>query len=134
MKELAEAVGVERPTIYSWINEQNLPQSANRQRLHAIYRLAQQWNRLSKQPLGKALHWVDTEEGCSVFDLLRQPSIPAAAVVDRFRAFANAAQSAPRKKSASVRQLAEKHGIDLSRTRDSQDEIDLETGKRIGAD
>ena len=133
MKELAEAVGVERPTVYSWINDQNTPQPANRQRLHAIYRLAEQWNKLTNTPLGKALHHVDTE-GRSLFDLLRDSPIPTSTIHNRLRVMAQAAKSASPTNSTSVRELARKHNIDLSRVGDSQDDIDLETGKRIDAD
>jgi 4-hydroxy-3-methylbut-2-enyl diphosphate reductase IspH len=35
---------------------------------------------------------------------------------------------------ARLRDLAKKHGIDLDRVKDRQDEIDLETGKGISAD
>jgi len=133
MKELAEAVGVERPTVYSWINDQNSPQPTNRQRLHAIYRLAEQWNKLTSKPLGKALHHVDTE-GRSLFDLLREAPIPKSTIVDRLRVIAQAAKTAPQTSPTSVRELARKHNIDLNRVVDNQDVIDLETGKRIDAD
>ncbi|HED12158.1 MAG TPA: hypothetical protein ENI62_00610 [Gammaproteobacteria bacterium] len=133
MKELAEAVGVERPTMYSWIKDQNTPQPANRQRLHSIYRFAEQWNKLISTPLGKALHHVDTE-GHSLFDLLRDVPIPTSTIHNRLRMMVQAAKSAPPTHSTSVRELARKHNIDLSRVGDSQDDIDLETGKRIDAD
>jgi len=133
MKELAEAVGVERPTVYSWIKDQNTPQPTNRQRLHAIYRLAEQWNKLISTPLGKALHYVDTE-GRSLFDLLRDSPIPTSTIHNRLRLVAQTLKSGPPVNSTSVRELARKHSIDLSRVADSQDDIDLETGKRIDAD
>ena len=133
MKELAEAVGVERPTVYSWVKEQNTPQPTNRQRLHAIYRLAEQWNKLTSSPLGKALHHVDTE-GRSLFDLLQDSPIPTSTIHNRLRLVAQTFRSGPPVDSTSVRELARKHSIDLSRVGDSQDDIDLETGKRIDAD
>jgi len=133
IKELAEAVGVKRPTVYSWINDENSPQATNRDRLHAIYRLAQQWSRLSSSPLGKALHDVD-EQGISVFDFLRKPTISSASIIGRFRTLVTAQQAQPRTASTSVRELARQHDIDLSRVADRQDDIDIETGKPFSTD
>jgi transcriptional regulator with XRE-family HTH domain len=132
MKELAQAVGVERPTVYSWLNERNAPHAANRERLHALYRVAQHWSQLSAAPLGKALHETDAD-GVSVFSLLVRIPLPVPAIHARLRHAAEraaAAEAAPRPR-ISVRELAAKHGIDLRRVADRQDDIDIETGKGV---
>jgi transcriptional regulator with XRE-family HTH domain len=133
IKELAEAVHVERPTVYSWINGRNTPQPSNRERLHAIFHLAQRWTQLTNKPLGKALHAVGTESK-SLFTLMREDPIPTVLLRERFRATARAVDREPSEDPTSVRQLASKHNFDLSRVADRQDDIDLETGKRIFAD
>jgi len=133
MKELAELLGVERPTVYSWLNSRNSPQPANRDRFHTLYRLAQQWNKMSNIPLGKALH-VPDENGRTLFDLLRQPEISEENVIRRFRRMARTIADKHKKSQTTVRRLARKHGIDLARVREAQDDIDLETGKRIDAE
>ncbi len=131
MKELAEVVGVERPTIYSWLNAQNSPQPVNRDRLHTIYRLALQWNRLSAAPLGKYLH-IPGDEGHSVFNSLKKkPIVDEKAITGRFKEIAHEAKGKPRATSRSVREIARKHNIDPGRITDREDEIDLVTGKRI---
>jgi transcriptional regulator with XRE-family HTH domain len=130
MKELAQLVGVERPTVYSWLNQRNTPHAANRERLHALYRIARHWAQLSSAPLGKALHEVDAD-GESIFSLLAQTPLPVSAVRARLaHAAERAAETAPRR-GTSVRELAAKHGIDLRRVADRQDDIDIETGKGV---
>jgi|LSQX01.2.fsa_nt_gb transcriptional regulator with XRE-family HTH domain len=135
VKELAQILGVERPTIYSWINRRNTPRSASREKLFALYRLAQQWNRLSTSPLGSALHEAD-EAGTTLFHLLRNPTLSTTRARNRLNAIAQARKSAEQQASSkrpnlTLRDLAKKHGIDLDAAADQQDELDLETGKRI---
>lgn len=130
MKELAEVIGVERPTVYSWLNGNNSPQPTNRDRLHTVYRLARRWNDRSNTPVGKDRHLPD-DDGCTLFDLLRGPTIQVGKIIERLDALAETAARAAAKDKTSIRELARKHGIDLTRVRDAWDDIDLETGKRI---
>lgn len=135
VKELAQILGVERPTIYSWINGRTPPRPASREKLVALYRLAQQWNRLATSPLGSALHEAD-EEGTTLFHLLGNPRLPARRVTNRLNAIAQARKSAEQQASSNrpkvtLRDLTKKHGMDLDAAADQQDELDLETGKRI---
>ena len=128
MKELAQSLGVERPTVYSWMNERNRPHVANRERLHALYRIAQNWNHLSPIPLGKTLHEADAD-GASIFSLLIQTPLPEDALQARLGHAAKRVASAAPRLGVSIRELAAKHGIELHRVVDHQDDIDLETGK-----
>jgi transcriptional regulator with XRE-family HTH domain len=128
MKELAQALDVERPTVYSWLNDRNTPHAANRDRLHALYRVAQQWNELSHDPLGKAIHEADTH-GVSIFSLLTQEPLPVAMLQIRLAEAARRSVSAAPRLGQGIRDRAAKHGIDLRHVADRQDEIDLETGK-----
>lgn len=130
VKELAQAVAVERPTVYSWINAERTPQPANRERLHSLYRLAQHWNRLSDLPLGKALHELDPD-GRTIFDYLRDDQIPVPVLQERLRAASESAAASAAPPATSVRALAKKHGIDLRRVKEHDDDFDLETGKPI---
>jgi len=130
MKELAEAVGVERPTVYSWLNGRNTPHAGNRERVRALYRIAHKWDRLSSTPLGKQLHEPDVQ-GVSIFSLLTQTPIPMATLDSRLGQAAQRPVSRAPRPGISVRELAGKHGIDLCQVADRQDEIDLETGKRL---
>ena len=50
--ELARVLGVERPTIYSWGNENVALRKQHRARLLALDRLVRLWTRLSPRPLG----------------------------------------------------------------------------------
>lgn len=130
MKEIAQALGVERPTVYSWLNERNTPHAGNRERLRALYGIAEFWNRLSRDPLGKALHETDAD-GKSVFSLLIESSLPIPSLRARLGQAAKQAAAVASRRGVSVRELAAKHGIDLRRVVDRQDDIDLETGKGV---
>ncbi len=135
VKELAQILGVERPTIYSWINRRNTPRPASREKLFALYRLAQQWNRIATSPLGSALHEAD-EQGTTLFHLLTSPRFPTTGAKTRLNAIAQARKSAeqlgpPKRPKVTLRDLAKKYGMDLDAANDQQDELDLETGKRI---
>jgi len=130
VKELAQAVGVERPTVYSWINGVRTPQPANRDRLHCLYRLARYWNGLSNAPLGKALHELDPH-GRTIFDYLTEDQIPVSLLHERLRAASESATRPALESATSVRALAKKHGIDLRRVKERDDDLDLETGKPV---
>ena len=128
MNELARAMGVERPTVYSWLNERNLPRDANRRRLVDLYRIAWHWTRLSPLPLAEKLHEVDMR-GISVLSLLAETPLPIELLQDRFDEAAKRGVSKKRSSHPSARESALRHKIDLARVGDRQDDIDLETGK-----
>lgn len=75
ISQSAKMLGVQRPTLYSWMREEAEPQPANLLRLRCIFGLARYWNQLSgRQPLGRRLH-AEAVEQQSVFDLLVQEAI-----------------------------------------------------------
>jgi transcriptional regulator with XRE-family HTH domain len=132
IKQLAEVLGVERPSVYAWIKEESQPRAHKRARLKELYQLARRWDELSNEPLGKALTEV-TPDGYSALDFLLQSEIPHALMIERFKAIARARahnQAAiPKRKSLS--QIAQEIGIDVTRVKDRDDQIDLVTGKRV---
>jgi transcriptional regulator with XRE-family HTH domain len=134
--QLAEALGVERPTVYAWIKEQSEPRAQKRTRLKELYQLAKRWDELANEPLGKELTEV-APDGHTILDFLLQSEIPRALVVERFRAIARAKGSrqtvAPQGKK-SLAQIAQEHGIDMTRVSEQNDQIDIVTGKRIALD
>lgn len=132
IKQLAEVLGVERPTVYAWIKEESQPRPQKRARLRELYQLARRWDELSNEPLGKALNEV-TPDGYSALDFLLQSEIPHALVVERFKAIARARvhNQAATAKGKSLSQIAQEIGIDVTRVNDRDDQIDLVTGKRV---
>lgn len=136
IKQLAEVLNVERPTVYAWIKEQSEPRPQKRSRLRQLYQLAKCWDSLAIEPLGKALTEV-ASDGCSILELLQQSEIPQSLIAERLRGIANTrargeAGASPRKKSPA--QIAEERGIEMARVREQSGKIDILTGKRIASD
>jgi len=133
MKELAEAVGVQRPTVYAWLKGQSVPQKANRERLRCLYRAAQHWDRVCQRPLGDHLRQAGPE-GTSLLDMLCSRTTSQADITRRLEAIARRLTAEQRAIPASVRSMATKHGIPLEKVKDRQDEFDVLTGKRFHED
>jgi len=127
VKEIARAVGVERPTVYSWINDERTPHPRNRERLRCLYALARHWNRFCGLPLGKGLHEPDPE-GKTIFDYLSEDPIPMEDLKERLKAAAASVRRSAAASPTSLRAVAEKHGIDLRHVNERYDDVDLETG------
>lgn len=50
--ELAQALNVSRPTVYSWLKHEQEPHVSNFERIGLLYECARAWERLSAKPLG----------------------------------------------------------------------------------
>lgn len=50
--ELARLLGVERPTVYSWLRDETEPQSRNAERIKRLYTLAGRWREYTQHSLG----------------------------------------------------------------------------------
>lgn len=129
IKEFAEVVGVERPTVYAWIKGVSAPQKHNQSRLRQLYRISQAWNRLSTQPVGGMLREVD-ESGASVLDHLRKSPIPEETILERFRSIASRSSAISPKRRSSLREFARERGINLQGVIEQSDVVDVTTGKR----
>jgi transcriptional regulator with XRE-family HTH domain len=77
IKEIAMLVGVERPTIYAWLQDKSTPSQQNRNRLQQIFSAACRWDRLCHLPMGDGVRSV-TEKGNSILELLSRTPIPEA--------------------------------------------------------
>lgn len=132
IKELAEILQVQRPTIYSWIKDEVEPSAVNRERLQQVYRIAAQWARLCKLPAERLVRAAGTD-GHSVLDLLKADEIDEGDVVSRFKALMSermkmkAEADSERPIAAAI---ARRHGLNPNDISDQQDLIDAETGKR----
>jgi transcriptional regulator with XRE-family HTH domain len=132
MKELAEVLGVQRPTIYSWIKNEAEPTSKNRRRLNQIYRIAQFWNEQSNLPLGKLLRSVNGD-GVSVLDTLGNDELNETEIQSQLFKLAGARQAIKEnsnKRHPSVNEIAARHNLNLDHVSSQQHIIDVETGKR----
>jgi len=136
IKQLAEVLAVERPTVYAWIKEQSEPRPQKRIRLKQLYQLAKRWDELADEPLGKALTDV-ASDGHSILELLQQSEIPQSLIVDRFRGIVGAkvrGGTAALQRRKTLSQIAEEHGIETARVKQQNDQIDTLTGKRVALD
>lgn len=112
VSELAEVLGVSRPTIYAWAEGGNADES-NRQRLASLEELAQEWESLCSEPLGTLLR-DNSERGTRILDLIKAPELPVAEIKETFKVFAGVIET--RKASqkiggGSFRELAKRHGL-----------------------
>ncbi|MCI0629309.1 MAG: hypothetical protein L0Y44_01485 [Phycisphaerales bacterium] len=132
MTELAAALGVERPTVYGWVQGKNAPYKKNRDRLHQIYRMAKRWQALSSVPIRDLIRQ-PTESGKSIIDLLNDEQIDETKVTSLLDAFSSVLKerSAGRK---SASELAEIHGIQLESDQARRAIFDVATGKRFSDD
>jgi len=137
IKELAEILGVQRPTIYSWLQGNQKPQEHNRDRLIQLQRVAAIWNGFNHLPLGKAVREKLNSDGKSLVDFLKQESLDIVAIESHMRAMSDQLSKqilAPSEQKKSVRELATIAGQNLSLVGDQQMVIDVMTGKRVHED
>jgi transcriptional regulator with XRE-family HTH domain len=132
IKELAEILRVQRPTVYSWINDEVEPSAGNRERLQQIYRIASKWRRLCNLPAERLIRSAGTD-GHSILELLKADEINEDDVVSRLRGLA--AQRRMMKAEADKRRptaeaIALQHGLSPDDVSDQQHLIDAATGKR----
>jgi hypothetical protein len=128
--ETARAVGVERPTIYSWLARRSIPQRANGVRLARLEGMVGMWRRLANRAPGPLVR-APGSDGRSLVDLLSLNPIPEALVESRMREMARV-ETAPRRPS--VREIAERNGLDVGSRAESQREIDWLTRRPFGAE
>ena len=133
VKELAEALRVERPTVYAWIRGESSPQPENRERLAAILRVAQGWNNHCGLPMEGSVREEFGAGGMTFAGLLRADSIDQKLVSDQIKEIAKKVM-ARQAKSRGIRELAREKGRDLSKIRESEHEFEVLTGKRTEED
>ncbi len=128
--ETARVVGVERPTIYSWLARRSIPQRANGVRLARLEGVVGMWRRLANRAPGPLVR-APGSDGRSLVDLLSFDPLPEALVESRMREMTRVA-TAPRRPS--VREIAERNGLDVGSRPGSQREIDWLTRRPSGAE
>jgi transcriptional regulator with XRE-family HTH domain len=70
--ELARTLGVERPTIYAWMRNAQIPRAEHRARLMTIGRLARFWTERRNEPAGKWRYAI-IEGNLTLVDVLSAP-------------------------------------------------------------
>jgi len=112
-KHLAEALAVERPTVYAWQKEESKPQDKRRERIETLLELARYWKSLSERSLGKRA-FEALEDGLSVMDVLKEDALNVEQAKNMLRKWAGSQVSAKAKlksKAAAMRAAMEKRGV-----------------------
>lgn len=130
IKEIASLVGVERPTVYSWIQGKSTPFEQNRSRLQQLFAAARKWQALSPLPLGDGVRSVILD-GDSLLDLLSHTPVPESKIQTLLMALASKVPTTKTPRST-AREVADRHGFDLSKIPSRPEQVDVITGKRTG--
>ncbi len=125
ISQIAEILGVSRPTIYAWISEGQRPQPRCRARLNQVYGLAEFWNRQSNLPLPAQALTSPDETGASLLEMLKAETIDVPAIRTRL----NCLQIGTRRtiSAPSIADLARKYGINLESNTENIGEFDVIT-------
>jgi excisionase family DNA binding protein len=126
--EMAGLLGVERPTLYSWIAEERSPHPSNRNRLDGLYEVAMQWKKKNNGVLGNFRNY-RLASGQTLLDLLKASPLPIETIGKEFDALSTVIDIRKTGRKSSSQELIEKYGI---KARPKREEIDFITGKRLG--
>jgi DNA-binding transcriptional regulator YiaG len=129
--ELAEALQVQRPTIYAWMKSETEPQDDNRLRLEVISEIAREWRSLSDKPLGNLLRQ-PTGDSPSLMNLLKRKHLNQSGISKLLRQLSNALEGqVPKwKRRLTATEQARQRGFDFSTVNENPAEFDVLTGKR----
>jgi len=112
-KHLAEALGVERPTVYAWQDDKSKPQDKRRDRIEALVELAKYWKSLSERTLGKRA-FEPVDNGQSVMDMLSAEDLSIELVKTALRKWSEdheARVGSLRRKAVAKREEMQRRGI-----------------------
>lgn len=84
ISELAQALAVQRPTIYSWQSGTAYPHPENAHRLSGLYGLAQRWRRICLEPVGDWVRLPLDDRGTTLAQLLGSATVDELAVEAAF--------------------------------------------------
>lgn len=88
-KELAEALHVSRPTIYSWLRKEQEPYSSNLARISELYALAVRWQETSSKPVGPMVRQFVINQR-SLFQMLTDEALPVEHIANVLSSLKNA--------------------------------------------
>ena len=126
--EMADLLGVERPTLYSWLAEERVPHPSNRKRLNDLYDVAITWRQRKIGPLGNFRnHRLGT--GQTLVSLLKQTPLPLEEIRKGLDVLSAIIEKRKTDRKPTSQELIEKYGI---KARPNREEIDFVTGKRLG--
>jgi hypothetical protein len=98
VKQLADAMQVGRPAVYSWL-QGTTPRESQQVRLKALYDVAQEWKALSDLPVGKYLI-APQKDGVSLLGLLRASELDRERIYQGLKRIGSTIQHAANRKQA----------------------------------
>jgi DNA-binding transcriptional regulator YiaG len=132
IKELAEILRVQRPTVYSWIKNEVEPSPTNRERLQHLYRIALKWKQLCNLPADSLIRSTGAD-GHSVLELLKADEVDQVAIMKRLDGLATQRRKMKREadeKRPTADALAQSLGLGPDDISDQQEFVDALTGRR----
>ena len=124
ISQIAEILGVSRPTVYAWIGDEQQPQPRCQERLKQIYSLAEYWNARSNLPVPASFMIAPDPAGRSLIDMLESEVIHHREVQSRLDALRASQEDVD---STSIAALARKYGINLESNTENIGEFDVIT-------
>lgn len=121
IKDLADVMRVQRPTIYAWLTSSSVPQSSNVARLRQLYDLAMAWRHLGGRPMARVVDGV--EDPYAIKATLSAAVIDTGAMLAQFRRAVE--NSSPDRTEAE--QIVAEAGIEPMFHDEPQTSIDAET-------
>lgn len=130
--ELASSIGVERPTVYAWLEGRSKPRRRNLDRMQKVFEIAQKWAEISDLPVGNMVRHAD-ESGGSVIELLRSGQMDNALLLLKtiHQSIAERPASDIDAWRAKTLDFVRQHHLESDKET-QQAKIDELTGKRIG--
>ena len=129
--ELSAMLDVKRPTIYSWLRGDSLPQSRNLERIAVLHQISRRWDELSGRPLRRHLRHAFSENGTTLFGLLKRDDLAFDEIEKHLLALAKLPAS---QKLPSMKELAAGHGLSTEAYPDADLIRDIESGRRLTND
>lgn len=123
--DLAAVLGVERPTIYSWLKDQSTPSPARRQRMGLVLRLADGWVSATGGVV-KPLLSARTATGMELLEALKEPKLWESEILAALSA--QAADATRTNRRSHLSSLARERGVEARPTYD----FDIATGRPLG--
>jgi len=112
--DMARALRVARPTVYSWFRDEAGLRSHHLQRVEAVYRIARRWRRISNQPVGAFLAQ-PLASGDSLLDVLSAKALNESDIQDALAQIQKALNRSSGQ--AGIVDVAKKRGLKLASTR-----------------
>lgn len=121
--EISTIFQVSRPTIYQWMESENIKiRRKHQERLDEIYEVSQVWEKKNIGDLRSYLHKSINEKKISLFDLLKTDILNKKIIIDHLSQIAKYAETKKQKNKMHC-DLLKKHGFDPAKEEDKDDRL-----------